>query len=540
MPALLASTLSLAREAVAASSDDRSAWVALRVFCGYRLVLALALAGSHLAAVGLLGLGGTTPARADPILASYGLAAVLLLALALLRRPSVDAQVSVAVAVDVAMVAGLQHVTADRLGLELLLLISIAAAALVARGRYALFQAAIATVGLLGEQAFRVLHQSAPASDFVQAGLTSAAYFATAGVSWVLALYARSSEALARARAEEVAALSRVNELVVRDMPQGLLVVDREGRVRTRNAAAERLLGPASAEPRPRLADFAPAVDQHLQAWRAGRGAAVTPPLPGQSGTPERVATFLDPGLDRAGLVVILVEDLGRLNEQARQVKLAALGRLTASIAHEIRNPLSSINQAAELMAETAGAAGGQSRLLSIIRGNVDRLDRIVTEVLDINRRTRGEPEAVELGPALRQFAAAFCDAEHLSRDRLRVEGAGDTGLRALVDRQHLERVLWNLARNAWRHGKGEPGSVRLSAGRGAQPGTLAITVADDGPGLTAEARERLFEPFYTTDTRGVGLGLFIARELCEGNGGTLEALEGAPGARFRVTLRQA
>jgi two-component system sensor histidine kinase PilS (NtrC family) len=320
-------------------------------------------------------------------------------------------------------------------------------------------------------------------------------------------------------------------------MHQGLLVVDADGCVRTRNAAAERLLGPTPATPRPRLAEFAPALAERLLAWRQGLGASRTPAMPGSGITPELLATFLDPGRDRAGPVVVLVEDVGRLREQAQQLKLAALGRLTASIAHEIRNPLSSINQAAELLADSAAPAQGQERLVSIIRGNVDRLDRIVTEVLDLNRRSRSEPEAVDLRDALRHFAAGFCDAERLPQDSLRIE-AGAV-LRALVDRQHLERILWNLARNAWRHGKGQPGSVRVSARAGTKPGTVSLYVIDDGPGLTAEARAHLFEPFFTTDSRGIGLGLFIARELCEGNGGTLEALDGPPGGRFRVTLKE-
>lgn len=536
MPAALATPIPALRDAAPEGSVNRAGWHALLVFCGYRIALALALAVAHFAFGGLLSLGGARPERVDPLLLAYGAVAVLLLLPALLRRPALDTQVSVGVALDVALVVALQHLTIERLGLEVLLLITIAAAALISRGRFALFQAALATVGLLGEQTFRLWRYEAPVSDFLQAGLTSASYFATAGLGWLLARYAHSSEALARERAAEVAALSRVNELVVRDMPQGLLVVDADGRLRTRNAAAEQLLGPAPAAPSTQLADVAPQLAERLSAWRAGLGASTTPVATGRARAPDLVATFLDPGLDRRGPVVVLLEDVGRLREQARQMKLVALGRLTASIAHEIRNPLSSINQAAELLADSTAPEAGQARLVSIIRGNVDRLDRIVSEVLDLNRRARAEPDSVDLEGFLNQFAASFCASERLPPASLSVEVA--PGLRAQVDRQHLDRVLWNLARNAWRHGRQKSGSVRLSAGSGPRPGTVSVEVADDGPGLSAEARAHLFEPFFTTDPQGIGLGLFIARELCEGNGGSLDAVDAASGARFRITLR--
>lgn len=219
-------------------------------------------------------------------------------------------------------------------------------------------------------------------------------------------------------------------------------------------------------------------------------------------------------------------------------MKLAALGRLTASIAHEIRNPLSSINQAAELLAEAERPAPNDGRLVQIIRDNVGRLDRIVAEVLDLNRRARGQAEALELVALLDGFASDFCSSERVAREGVQVDAV--RGLRAMADRQHVERVLWNLARNAWRHGRQQPGSVRLVARLGPRARTVAIDVIDDGPGLSPEAHAHLFEPFFTTEASGVGLGLFIARELSEGEGGSLEALDSSGGARFRLTLRAA
>ena len=233
---------------------------------------------------------------------------------------------------------------------------------------------------------------------------------------------------------------------------------------------------------------------------------------------------------------MVFVEDVGRLRAQAQQMKLVALGRLTASIAHEIRNPLSSINHAAELLAETEHAQAGDDRLVTIIRDNVHRLDRIVQEVLYLNRRDRAQPETIEPRAFLEQFTADFCANEKVPADGVQLEIR--TTQRMNFDRQHLHQVLWNLLRNAWRHGLKLRGSVRVTLLPAEAPGMLALEVADDGTGVAPDLQPHLFEPFFTTEAQGTGLGLYIARELCEGNGARIEYREGGPGCRFRVTLK--
>jgi two-component system sensor histidine kinase PilS (NtrC family) len=233
---------------------------------------------------------------------------------------------------------------------------------------------------------------------------------------------------------------------------------------------------------------------------------------------------------------VIFVEDVGRMRAQARQMKLIALGRLTASIAHEIRNPLSSIGHAAQLLGEDVKAAQGDERLIAIIRDNVHRLDRIVEEVLYLNRRDRAQPEAIEARTYLANFVADFCTSEKVPHEGIDLEVR--TSQRVVFDRQHLDQVLWNLARNAWRHGRKLAGSLRIVLAPGDIRGTLLLDVRDDGPGISAQDQAHLFEPFFTTDAQGTGLGLYIARELCEGNGARIEYIENPTGAQFRVTMK--
>jgi two-component system sensor histidine kinase PilS (NtrC family) len=247
---------------------------------------------------------------------------------------------------------------------------------------------------------------------------------------------------------------------------------------------------------------------------------------------------FVPIGSGNPAPTVVFVEDVGRMRAQAQQMKLVALGRLTASIAHEIRNPLSSIGHAAELMEEDQTLPPDERRLLAIIRANVHRLDRIVQEVLYLNRRDRAQPEPIEPLPYLENFAAEFCATEKCPPNVIDVQVRST--LKFLFDRQHLDQVLWNIVRNALRYCRKNPGSIRIVVWPAPAPANLLVDVHDDGPGIPREAQAHLFEPFFTTHAQGTGLGLYIARELCEGNGARLEYVENPSGGQFRINVKGA
>jgi len=526
-----------APERKSAAGED-TAWRTLVVFSAYRVVLALGLAGAYAFLNAIFQLGVQQPGIAVTTLVAYAVASVLLVGPALLRVPSLSLQVTAAVLVDVLSITILMHTSGGiRSGIGVSLLISLAAAGLITRGRLAFFHAAVAAIAILLEQAFQVWRFDAPPSDFLQSGLTSAALFATAGLGWTLARYARTSETIAQQRTIDLANLSQINELVIRDMQDGMLVVDPEGTIRQHNPRAAQLLGPLPAGRRPLLAEYSPEIARIMESWRRGPESTFLQFRSPQSDA-ELAVHFVAIGSGEPPPTVIFIEDVGRLRAQAQQMKLVALGRLTASIAHEIRNPLSSINHAAELLAESERGQAGDDRLVTIIRENVERLDRIVQEVLYLNRRDRAQPEAIEPGAFLEQFVTDFCNTEKVPEEGVRIEAR--TARRMSFDRQHLHQVLWNLLRNAWRHGGRRPGSVRVTLDEGDAPGLLRLEVADDGPGVAQESLAHLFEPFFTTDAKGTGLGLYIARELCEGNGARIEYLEGGSGCRFRITLKGA
>jgi two-component system sensor histidine kinase PilS (NtrC family) len=238
------------------------------------------------------------------------------------------------------------------------------------------------------------------------------------------------------------------------------------------------------------------------------------------------------------GGTLIYLEDLGRAQTEAQQMKLAAMGRLTASIAHEVRNPLSAINQAAQLLEEDGAVAPDGRRLLSMIRNNARRIDRIVGEVLQLNRRDRQQPESVAIGDFVRTLTEEIAQAENLPAGAIAINIADDLGV--IFDRGHLNQILWNLVRNAWQHCQKKEGSIAIGARPGYMGDVVIFELADDGPGIPAELRSQIFEPFFTTRPGGTGLGLYIARELADANGATLELLPRSPGAQFRITMRRA
>jgi two-component system sensor histidine kinase PilS (NtrC family) len=229
---------------------------------------------------------------------------------------------------------------------------------------------------------------------------------------------------------------------------------------------------------------------------------------------------------------VVVLEDMQRVQEQAQQVKLAALGRLTANIAHEVRNPLSSISYATELLKEQEHDPA-QARLFQIILDNARRLNRIVQDVMQVNRRDRVQAEKLDLAACLEELAENLSQVEQVPRSVFDLQA--DPACEAWFDRGHFEQVLWNLGRNALRHSQRRAGSVRLRAFV-SEAGRTVLEVSDDGAGVPADAVQKLFEPFFTTDAGGTGLGLYIARELCEANGAAIEYRR-APdgGACFRV-----
>jgi two-component system sensor histidine kinase PilS (NtrC family) len=511
-----------------------SFWVSLKYFNFYRIAVAAIFLLSVLIFGDALSLGNH-----DLRAFIYASMAYLVLAvgfhIALRKVPAYfNLQLTLHVFTDVVAISVLMYASSGiRSGLGVMLLISLAGAALVSRGRLTLFYAALASIAVLLEQSYWVLVEDQSTANFLQPGLLSIGYFTTALITNQLARRLILNERLAKQRGADLADQLRINRLIIRDVQDGVLVVDANGLVHLHNPRASDLLGKVVPE-LSQVEVFSDELAQRLAAWRAGQaGGSVNMQFP-DSGRLVR-ARFVAAGVAGGAFTLVFLEDLSKLQEQAQQLKLAALGRLTASIAHEIRNPLSAITHAGDLLYEEQRSPQ-KERMVQIIRDNARRLERMVHDVLELSRRDRVRPEPIRVRQYLLTFIEEFARNEgQIPGDSFSVEAANDVTVE--FDRTHLNQVLWNLLHNAWRHCRRLAGSVRIAASRRAN--RVELHVIDDGEGVPKALQAQLFEPFFTTFASGTGLGLYIARELCAANGARLDYLDRGSGADFRILWQE-
>lgn len=516
-------------------------WHSLTSFSVYRLLIAMLLVVGYWGFGRLQLVGAAAPVLATPVLVAYSMAAIAMFVTAKMRVLSPNVHLTTQVLVDVIGLTLLMHASGGaRSGIGLLLLVTLAAAGLVSRGRMAFFHAALAALAVLGEQLLQFWQFDAQAGDFVPAGLLAGSFFVTAALGYTLAKYATGVEKIAEARGVDLANMAEINQLVIRDMQDGFVVVDEQGIIRQHNGQSEEMIAGLKGAVNQQIRDAAPQLAGLLAQWRKNHS-RIFPMVRDATTQTDYQVRFVAVGDKDPSPTVVFIEDAGRIRSQAQQMKLVALGRLTASIAHEIRNPLSSINHAAELLQEDDHRLPADARLLTIIQENSHRLDRMVQEVLNLNRRDRAHPEAIDARVYLEQFRLDFLANEKLLDDVISLDIT--TSRRIIFDRSHLDQILWNLIRNAYRHSRKTSGSVSVKLTDTSVINMARLTVMDDGPGVTTEALTHLFEPFFTTETSGTGLGLYIARELAEVNGARIEyiverSLAAARGAEFCITLQ--
>ena len=318
-PVAAAQAVPSQRSVLIVEADDTT-WRTLFVFCAYRVVLAILVGGAFAFLNRFFNFGIVSPGSVLPTVVSYTIASLVLLVPARLREPSLMLQVTAGVLVDVIAIVMLMYASGGvRSGLGVMLLMSLAAAGLITRGRLAFFHAALAALAILLEQTFQIWRYEAGLQDFLQAGLTSAAFFATAGLASRLARYARTSEQIAEERKVDLANLSQINELVIRDMQDGILVVDATGRIRQSNPRAMQLLGAMPQGRWPALGEYSPEIAGLLEAWRRGSETTFMQ-LRGPRATGELQVHFVPIGVGNPAPTVIFVEDVGRMRQQAQQL----------------------------------------------------------------------------------------------------------------------------------------------------------------------------------------------------------------------------
>ncbi len=459
------------------------------------------------------------------------------------RQPALISQVVIQTCVDIVLILLLMHAVGGvRSGLGMLLIINIAMTSLFLPLRTTLLFAALATVCLLLIQIYTQLTLSLDQTHYVQTGFLGLLLFTVAYLSSSLSTRLRQTEALAAEQSQELESAVQMSEQVIRNMRTGILVVRQDGVIEMANRAARNLLSNAYISGNTSLDKVSPKLFERFIEWQFNADMQAQKPIQQSHGLPDIQPGFsnIEPGKGKHGRTLVFLEDATQLNQRFQQMKLASLGRLTASIAHEIRNPLAAIHHASQLLAESELDAA-DAKLTGIIHTQVKRLNTIVENVLQLSRQQRGAPEDLELLPWLQNFQAEFCNSKGIATEqfRLNIEPA-DT--RIHFDPSQLHQVIWNLCNNSLYHGGRNHDAIVIDIQGGfsydaEQP---YIDIIDNGNGIDADTAQQIFEPFYTTSAEGTGLGLYITKEVVESNRAKIThiALPNG-GACFRIYFLQ-
>lgn len=529
-------------ETEAARSESDIRWRALGALAVFRLLIALLLAAVFLSSESPRFFGDIFPqAFLITVLAWFVTAVVAAIASATRALP-VDTQMEMLILLDIAAIVTLSLASGGATsGVAGLLIVFMAAAAFVLSGLSALFFAALATLGVLGAQAYLNVTGAAGLLQYPAAGLLSAVMFVAVLAVRPLARRLAESEALARQQSADIANLAELNRYVVQHLREAIIVVDGEDAIRLLNDAAASHLGVGRAVAAGPLQIQSPELAGLVKRWRrAGAipalGTQTT--MPGEDGSRLQVhiAQFGDAERSSAPLLIFL-EDISVLAERIQQGKLASLGRLSASIAHEIRNPLGAVSHAAQLLGEQE-TAPHLTKLTQIIERNTGRISSIIEDIMQMSRRDTGRPQRLKLGEWLANFVPDYCATTDISTDSLVMVGE-EAIMEVIFDPDHLRQVLTNLIDNARLHAGANTGApIRLDWARVSGSRRPYLDVIDQGPGITPELHEQIFEPFYTSHEQGTGLGLFLCQELCELNRATLSYRAGEPsGSVLRIVF---
>lgn len=514
-----------------------SAWQSLLIYEGYRLILSSILLGLYYVKPNQTVLGQDNADLFQLIAMGY-FAVVLANGFALLlRRPGYAAQAQTQIFADIAAIGLLIHASGGTQGgLGMLMAVTVAVGGLLVGGRCALVFAALASSAVLGEQLYLHLNVAFDAHGYTYAGAQGAAFFAIAVLAFVAARRTEQSDALARQHGADLSDLRQLNEYIIQHLQSGIVVVDDRQQIVTANRSALQLLkleaAPAS------LDSASPELQEKYHHWLAQ-------PL-------DDYASLVRAGGNRVQLRftrfaarsrnydMIFLEDDALYNQRVQHAKLASLGRLTASIAHEIRNPLSALNHAAQLLAENPQLSPQDLRLTQIMVSNTARVNAVVENVLQLSRRSPSRRLALDLNPWLESLLADYCQNHGLQHDTFDYQRPASP-VRAAADPDQLRQILENLCGNALKYGAPERGKIVVRVRRHPPSMKPCVEVIDRGPGIDPTLAEQIFEPFYTSSATGTGLGLYIARELAELNQArlTYEPAEGG-GSCFRLCLRNA
>ena len=538
-------TVRMSREALlqkAVEEPDLS-WRILITLNVFRLLVAAVLLGLFFTGGEPYIFGDQYPRLFATTATIYALFAIIFSTSLRQRWARAGVQAVIQILLDIAVVVVLMHTSGGiGSGLGGLLIVFVGAGSLVLPMQFPAILGAIATFAILGEHVFAQFTEATAAANYPAAGLLSAIIFSMSLAAKPLSRRIQESEALARQRGVDLKNLSELNEYIVQHLRESIIVVDGNNQIRLNNGSAARLLGAEQLDRSRPLSDASEPLSDYLRRWRTDQALSSHPEFTLiTEGTNARISAHLAPlgkGGDRSGPILIFLEDASMFNARVQQSKLASLGRLSASIAHEIRNPVGAMSHAAQLLGEADSLGEDDKRLTDIIQTHSSRVSHIIDNVLQLSRRESGKPERLTLKPWLEEFGHEFTRTLELQEGELSIEDIPDE-VEVRMDRSHLRQVLWNLCDNAVKYASETGGIlVELHAGRLEGQGRPYLEVQDHGLGIDPATAEQIFEPFFTARSGGTGLGLYISRELCELNRATLLYLDRPGGGSiFRIVF---
>lgn len=491
----------------------------ITVLSSYRLLIALLLLIFFNIELDTRLVGDRLPDLFLIALLAYVMANSCLLVLALLRRlrPSNALLFSAALLDLIALNVFIQASGIHSRPLSLLFIIALVGAAMSLPTQLSMLVAALATLSVLVQAISRVVSYNLPVSELVTAGTLGLVFFITAFAVQRLFSRATRNEILASQRAVDIRELQQLNENIVQRMRTGIVVMDAEGHIQLINESAKGLLG-LSVERRDLLSrQIPPSLMDSWQSW-CQDPEKMTPTFQATPSSPAIRASFTALSGGESNQSLVFLEDTRQITQQAQAMKLGSLGRLTASIAHEIRNPLGAISHAAQLLAESDNLVDADRRFSEIIQTQSARVNQVVENVLALSRRDNAKPRQFELAEYLQQFIAQYKhSAPHDPHITFRdTEGAIDV----TFDTSQLDQVLTNLFDNGLRYSRRATGRATLILRAYIDPTNELpqLDIIDQGPGIAEDLLSKVFEPFYTSESSGdgTGLGLYLAREMCE------------------------
>ncbi|MET0067671.1 MAG: ATP-binding protein [Candidatus Thiodiazotropha sp.] len=491
-------------------------WRSLRLFLLYRIVLAFSLMFFFFSDSGPSFLGAIRPELFTLVISLYVILCVLATLFFLWRSPGPEHQANLALFVDIAAITFMMHASGGvPTGMGMLIAVSITAGASITGGRAALLFAALAALAMLTDQIHAGLSDAYP-PRFVQAGFLGAVYFATALLALVFSSRSRAIQRLAEERAHEIKHMSEINAYVIEHMHTGVLVIDSDERILMMNNPAWHLLGMPSATSGGPLNRASPELAHMLHKRRSSKRRQQRTFRSHRQG-PEIRTHFTPLSGKEHGDMLIFLEDTSQITREAQQMKLASLGRLTASIAHEIRNPLGAISHAAQLFHESPNLDKADRRLTEIITTNAARVNQVIENVLQLSRRDPGKPQLIALKSWLRKLVQDLVKHHGFTERDVLLQIEPDN-TEVIADPEQLRQIVTNLCNNAREHCNAKPLQLQLLGGMTQEFSYPVVDVVDNGPGIKPDVAKQIFEPFFTTRNNGTGLGLYIAKELSENN----------------------